>query len=153
MTGVTVEHAMTRDVVVVRPSDTLRKAASLLLERNISGVPVVGEDGAVVGVLSEKDIARVVGEATGMRGVKGVLHTVLLRPQVQSPMAAQAEEALRNVHVDEAMSQDPVVIAPSAQLDVAARVMVERRINRLPVVQGQRLVGILTRHDILAALD
>lgn len=153
MSGVTVEHAMTRTVLVVHPEDTLRTAAAMLLEKNISGMPVVDPRGEVVGVLSEKDVARVVGEATGMKGVKGLLQAVLLNPQGRAPMAAQCEEALRNVRVREAMSQDPIVVAPGAMLDLAARVMVERKINRLPVVAGTKLVGILTRHDILAAME
>lgn len=153
MGGVTVGHAMTRNVVVVHPEDSLRSAASILLERNISGMPVVDPKGTVVGVLSEKDVARVVGEATGAKGVKGLLEAVLLNLEKQPPRAQQCEEALRSVDVRTAMSQDPIVVAPSAELDVAARIMVERRINRLPVVEGSRLVGILTRHDILAALQ
>lgn len=152
MSGVTVEHAMTRAVQVISADVSLRTAAKVLLERQISGMPVVSREGKLIGILSEKDVARVVGEATGLRGVKGLLQAVLLQRQSPPPKADQCEEALRNVLVREAMSQDPVVIAPDAGLDVAAHVMIERKINRLPVVDGDRLVGILTRHDVLAAL-
>jgi len=61
-------------------------------------------------------------------------------------------EILDSATVAEHMSRDPVVIAPGATLDDAAQLMKERKVNRLPVVEKGRLVGILTRHDVLNAL-
>lgn len=150
--GVQVRHAMTRVVLVASPRETLEEAAVRLRDNEISGLPVVEADGRVTGVLSEKDIARELSEVNGadrQTNLEEIHGAPNRHPMLFWEMSSQC---LRSLTVAQAMTRDPVVITPDASLDVAARVMIERKINRLPVVDGGKLVGILTRHDVLSAL-
>lgn len=161
MKDVTVRNAMTRLVQTITPSDSLEKAMNVLKRYGISGLPVVDSRQRVVGVLSEKDIARNLSEALGESStsiLELVLHTSTPKVRKSKPPSLADPEAkdiirstLKSVVVGDAMCEDPVVIGPGASLDSAARIMTEHHINRLPVVDGDRLVGIITRHDVLAA--
>ena len=161
--GVLVRHAMTNPVVTVRPESSLARALSLLRRHQISGLPVVDGPLHVVGVLSEKDIARVFSEAASVRTDDGMLEIFLRSGSKEvflhsydvgsGELLHLGMNALRCLKVREAMTPAPVTISPEASLDEAARIMNERRIRRLPVVEHGRLVGILTRHDVLGALE
>jgi CBS domain-containing protein len=131
---------MTEGVVSVRPDASLREAASVLVEHGVSGLPVVGETGEVVGVLSEGDI---VMKASGGTERSGFL-TWLFDPDF-------AGEKVTAETAGQAMSAPPVTIAPNRTIHDAARLMIEESVNRLPVVQDGALVGILTRSDIVRA--
>lgn len=150
--NVLVAHAMTRDVLTISPDATLWEASHALTTAGISGMPVVNESRRLVGVLSEKDIARALGDVAGTRRVSRPLDLVIQGQRAQGPLGRTLRETLQHTRVSEVMSRDPVVTSPTTPLDIAATIMTERRINRLPVVEGNRLVGILTRHDILSAL-
>ncbi|MCS7006311.1 MAG: CBS domain-containing protein [Gaiellaceae bacterium] len=137
-----VSELMTEDVVTVRPEISLRDAAALLAERRISGVPVVDDEGRVVGVLSEADI---VAKAGGPRHGHRLLGW-LFEPDLDlgDKIAART--------VGEAMSVPPVTIEAERRVHEAARIMASEGINRLPVVSAEgKLVGIVTRADVVRA--
>ncbi len=150
--GSLVGDVMIRDVVTVAPSATLRTAALLLSHKRISGMPVVEEDGRVRGVLSEKDIVRVLQKSGGL-GLPGGLFELLLEPSGarQKDMLARCHQVLDETEVKAAMTTPAQTIPPTAQTIDAIRRMVESHINRLPVVENGRLVGIVTRRDVLSA--
>jgi CBS domain-containing protein len=156
-----VRQLMTQKVYTISSDATLLQVMSLLRRHHVSGLPVTNGKHRVVGVISEKDIAKSLSEAGGSMTPEGLLEVFIhsrsndtflmsTRDDQTNPMHI-FNECLRSVKVGDVMSLDPVVIAPDAPLDVAARMMRERRINRLPVVEGDRLVGILTRHDVLSS--
>lgn len=160
--NVLVKDAMTTRVRTITPASTLRTALVLLEKHHISGLPVIDKRSRVVGVLSEKDIARALSEFSDAGEPAMIVEKFIHKAGPPKGRKAKkkgkgigssplVKEVLDNVFVGEVMNQDPVVILPSASLDVAARIMKERNINRLPVVEGERLVGILTRHDVLSA--
>jgi CBS domain-containing protein len=134
-----VRDAMTNDVVTVRPDTPLREVASILVERGISGVPVVDDDGNVVGVVSEGDI---LVKERGPEGRKSVLARLLgARGKDSKPQARTAGEA---------MTTPAKTIAPWSSLSTAASRMLEEGIKRLPVVDKDgKLVGILSRADLV----
>jgi CBS domain-containing protein len=134
-----VRQVMTMDVLTVTPDLPLRDAARALVDNRVSGVPVVA-DGAVVGVLSEGDI---VMKASGGSDRGGLL-TWLFDPTADGDRAA-AQTA------GEAMTSPAVTIRPNCQVHEAARTMIERGVNRLPVIENGTLVGIVTRADIVRA--
>ncbi|HXG75885.1 MAG TPA: CBS domain-containing protein [Gaiellaceae bacterium] len=136
-----VRELMTPDVATVTPGTSLKEAAALLAERGISGVPVVDEAGTVVGVLSEADI---VVRASGDPGRRGLLGW-LLEPE------PGREEKLHARTVGEAMSSPAITIDADRPVHEAASLMVAESVNRLPVVDDGKLVGILTRADIVRA--
>lgn len=132
---------MTSDVVTLTPTTSLREAASLLVERGISGVPVVDASGAVVGVLSEADIVVKAGGEVARNRLLGWL--------LESDFGL--EDKIRAESVSDAMTTPAVTITPKRPVHEAARLMVSEGINRLPVVENGKLVGIVTRADIVRA--
>ena len=134
-----IADAMSADVVTVTPETPLKDAAALLAEHRISGLPVV-EAEAVVGVVSEADV---VVRSTGSQESRSLLGALF--------GGYRHEENVADMTVRDAMSAPAITIAPGRQVAEAARVMVERRVNRLPVVEDSRLVGILTRADLVRA--
>lgn len=138
-----IEDIMTRDVVTVRPDATLKEAARELVARRISGMPVVDEDGRVLGVLSEGDLLFKQRAARERNG--GVLAWLLDRGH-------DGEGAKLEAHiVQEAMTSPAIAIDAGWSLTGAAERMLANGVNRLPVVRGDRLVGIVTRADIVRA--
>ena len=150
--GSLVGDVMVRDVVTVAPGATLRTAALLLSHKRISGMPVVEEDGRVRGVLSEKDIVRVLQQSGGL-GLPGGLFELLLEPSGarQKDMLSRCRRVLDETVVKDVMSTPAQTITPTTLTVDAIRLMLSSRINRLPVVENGRLVGIVTRRDVLSA--
>jgi CBS domain-containing protein len=132
---------MTEDVITVRPETSLREAASLLVDKRISGVPVVNESNDVIGVLSEADILVKAGGSVTRNRLLGWL----LEPDIGAENKIHAET------VAEAMSAPAITITPYRPVHEAARLMVTENVNRLPVVDEGKLNGILTRADVVRA--
>jgi CBS domain-containing protein len=139
-----VERVMTRDVLTVAPETPLKDVASLLTGNHISGAPVCDPEGAVLGVVSEADILRKVEGLSADLG--GRLGWVLRRLDDELPKIAARTAG-------EAMTSPPLTVRPTQQVSEAARLMVDNRINRLPVVARGRLVGIVSRADVLRAFE
>lgn len=134
-----VRELMTSPVVSVEPKASLREAAAMLVEHRVSGLPVT-VDREVVGVLSEADI---VAKASGVARNDGLL-SWLFEPDVREAKSTA-------LTVEEAMSSPAITVAPTRPVHEAARRMVSDGVNRLPVVEDGKLVGILTRADIVRA--
>lgn len=111
---------MTREVVAVRPSASLKDAARLLAANGISGLPVVDEELAVLGVISETDI-----------------------------IACEAGDLRR--FAAETMTSPAVTVESDWSVADAARLMLAKSVNRLPVLEQGKLVGIVTRADLVRA--
>jgi len=137
-----VEELMCRDVVIVRPSTSIKDVARVLTERGISGVPVVSDDGRLVGVVSEGDI---VFKERGVGDADGHAYAWLFGRDDESALKREAATAA------EAMTTPAVTIDPLRTVDEAAQLMVRRSVNRLPVVAQGKLVGIVTRADLVRA--
>lgn len=132
---------MTSEVVTLTPATSLREAASLLVEKGISGVPIVDASGAVVGVLSEADIVVKAGGEVARNRLLGWL--------LESDFGI--EDKIRAESVGDAMTRPAVTIGPKRPVHEAARLMVTEGVNRLPVVENGKLVGIVTRADVVRA--
>lgn len=137
-----IEHLMRRDVVTVSPETSLKQVAALLAERSISGVPVCDAGRHVLGVVSEADILR---KELGVAGGRGGALDWLLGDGDGTAAKAAARTA------GEAMSSPAITIEPGRPVAEAARLMLERGVNRLPVVLGGELVGIVARADLVRA--
>jgi acetoin utilization protein AcuB len=120
--ALSVRDIMVTDLVTVSPEESSRKAYQLMRDRRFRHLPVV-DRGRLVGVLSERD----------------------LRPALLSPGLAEAT-------VRELMSETLTTVAPDASVEDAASLLVVKKIGCLPVVDGDRLVGIVTETDLLAVL-
>lgn len=142
-----VSDVMTRDVVSVAASMSIEHAAKLMLEHRISGLPVLDPDGSMVGIITEADLLR--RSETGTAPTPSSWRALLTKPQ------RLAEEYVRTHGrtVEEVMTREPVTVSPSTPLVEAVALMESRSIKRLPVMEADRLVGILSRADLLRALQ
>jgi CBS domain-containing protein len=139
-----VRDVMTRRVVSVSPETPLKEAAILLVEQRISGLPVV-DRGRVIGVLSEADFL------VKAQGGDAIAHRPLARILGDSRDATAKQAKLAAVTAGGAMTSPAVTIGPGGRIADAAALMTARHINRLPVVDEGRLVGIVTRADLVRA--
>lgn len=140
----TIRDVMTTSVITVHPTDALGDVARILVEHQISGLPVVDADGVVVGVVSEADF--LIKEGVDERG-RGPL--ARLRDATDDGHARRHKAGARTIA--ELMTAPAITIGPRRPIYEGARLMTAKRVNRLPVVDGGRLVGIVTRADLVRA--
>ena len=131
-----VHEVMTRPVVTVQDDDTVRFAGAVLLKHAIASVPVVDEDGHLVGVVSESD---------------------LLRDRVEDDPRAHlrdtaVERETRGLLVADVMSPRVLTVHEQDDASLAARLLLDHGVKALPVVHGRRVTGIVARRDLLRAL-
>jgi len=138
-----VDDVMTTDVATVTPGASLKDVARILVERDISGVPVVDADGDVLGVVSEADLLAKERAEPPTRG--GPLAWLV------DPIEIIERRKLGARLAGEVMTSPAVTIAPYRNLATAAGIMLDNRVNRLPVVSDGKLVGIVTRADLVRA--
>jgi CBS domain-containing protein len=139
----TVGDVMTRGVLSVRPDTPLKEVARLLVDHRISGLPVVDEEGKILGVVSEADLL-----------VKEQDPDALPRRPFEWIFGKSAEAREMRTKVEartagDAMTAPAITIEASRSAHAAAGLMIERRVNRLPVTDGGELVGIVTRADLV----
>ena len=143
----TVSEIMTTEVFTVSPETSLESAIQILVDKKISGLPVIDTQGDLVGVISETDLT---WQATG---VDTPPHIIFLDSVIylQNPAKHNKEvhKALGQT-VEEAMSDRPITVKESQLVREAARIMHEKKVRRLPVVDDQsQLVGIITQGDVI----
>ena len=140
-----VGEVMETDWPTLGPESTVEDAIKLFAEARISGAPVV-EDGRLIGIITEGDLIFQDAEikSPGFLDILGGLVPLGNTEEYRT-------EALKSagVTVGEIMTDDPVTVAPEATLAETATIMAEQRKKILPVVEGERLVGVITRMDIL----
>jgi CBS domain-containing protein len=140
------QDVMSRDVVTVTPDATVLHAARLMLQRKISGLPVVDSAGVLVGIVSEGDFLRRTETGTLRRRPRWV--EFLIGP---GTLAAEYTHASGRF-VSEVMSRDVFTVTEEAPLQAVVDLMERHQVKRLPVVRGQVIVGIVTRQNLLRAL-
>ncbi|MGE5689281.1 MAG: CBS domain-containing protein [Pseudomonadota bacterium] len=137
-----VKDLMTRDVATVTRDTPLKEVARVLAQKGISGVPVVDGNGHVLGVVSEADV--LLKERGPVQN--GGRFSWFLEPRDAADTAKLAART-----AGEAMTAPAITIGPERPASAAARIMVDRGVNRLPVVEDEHLVGIVTRADLVRA--
>lgn len=141
-----VADVMTRNVISVAPDDTVEKAARTMLERGISGLLVVDAAGELAGVVTEGDLLR-----------RDELGTVRHRPwwlrMLLSP-GRQAADFTRahGRRVKDVMTQDVITVSADAPLEEVVEAMERHRIKRVPVTENNRVIGVVSRSDLMRAL-
>ena len=140
------KDVMTQRVISIEPSATILQAARLMLQNRISGLPVVDGSGNLVGVVDGGRFSAPLGDCHRTKA-----------PELAAVLAWFGPLADEYVHthgrkIDEVMTRDPYSIAEDTPLEEIVRLMEQHRIKRLPVVRGRRLVGIVSRANLLHAL-
>jgi CBS domain-containing protein len=141
----TVKDVMTRRVFSVQRGTSLKEVAQLLIDNAISGLPVIDLDGTILGVVSEADLL------AKEQGRAAVRHRPLSRIMGDSRETRALLAKIEARTAADAMTSPAVVIRPAATISEAAASMTRRHVNRLPVVDDGRLVGIVTRADLVRA--
>jgi len=138
-----VKDVMTKDVLSVMKYESIVRVATILSERNISGIPVVDREKKVIGIITQADILSIVG-IRREHTLKDLLKHVLGEPL--------PERRIGDL-VGDIMTSAVLTINPNANIAEVARIMDEKKIRRLPVVNEQNeLIGIISRADILRAV-
>ena len=146
----TVADWMNRELLTVTPNTQLSEAVKLLVDRHISGLPVIDEDGKLVGVISESDLMwreQGVEQPPYMLFLGGVIY-------FQNPLTYERDlhKALGQT-VGEVMTPHAASITANTTLPEAAKIMHDKKIHRLPVVdENNHPIGIITESDIVRAI-
>jgi CBS-domain-containing membrane protein len=146
-----VRDIMDTDVPVVTVADSVEHVLRVLRDHELPGVPVVNEGGRCVGIITEEDLVLTDEDEDfhmphyfqlfgGIVFLESISHW---EDRVRKAFAATAEDM---------MTPNPVTIEPSATVRQAAKLIARRKHNRLPVIEHGRLVGVVTRVDVLDAL-
>lgn len=141
------DEVMTAQVVTVAPDAPVAEAVKLMLDRRVSGLPVVDPTGRLIGVITEGDLLR--RSELGTEKKRTGWLDFLFGPGRSAADYVQSH----GLKVEDVMTRSPIVVAPTTGLDEVVGLMTERRIKRLPVVAGGKLVGIVSRADMLRALS
>ncbi len=140
---------MTREVLVVKPDDSVDKAARMLLDNKISGIPVVDADNKVLGIISEKDLIIKAGELKIPFYITLFDSIIFLENTMRFNNNLKKYTASR---VKEAMTTKVVSVDEDEPISNIVKLMQDKKINRVPVLRHEKLVGIITRNDILKAM-
>lgn len=149
MAELRVRDIMQSDVVTARPDTTVRELADLLAQNKISGVPVVDAENRVVGMVSEADV--IVQDAD----LHFPYYVQLLDGIIYLESVRKFEERLRKTFgtkVADIMTENVIAVSPDASIHEAVTLMADHKVNRLPVTEERRLVGIVTRGDVVRAI-
>ena len=137
---------MTRNVITVTPDTSIIDAAGKMLEQHISGLPVVNDAGKLVGIVSEGDFLRR-AEIGTQRKRAGWLQFFVGPGRSASEFIHE-----RGRKVGEVMTPDPLTVSEETSLEELVNVMEKNNIKRLPVMRNDRIVGIVTRSNLLRAV-
>jgi len=141
-----VGDVMTRNVISIGVDQTIFEAARRMLENDISGLPVVNATGNLIGMVTEGDFLR-----------RSEIGTERRRPKWLELMVGPGRMAEDYVHasgrkVEEVKTRDPVTVTEDDTLEAVVELMESRRIKRLPVLQNGKMVGIISRANLMHAL-
>jgi CBS-domain-containing membrane protein len=139
-------HIMTKNVITVTPLTSILDAANLMLHSHVSGLPVLDDGGALIGVVSQTDFLR-----------RGEIGTQRKRSRWLQFLIGPSGLAADFVHergrkVEDVMTRDPVTVQEDANLEALVHLMEKHDVHRLPVIRGETLVGIVTRTNLLQAV-
>ncbi|MDK2834225.1 MAG: hypothetical protein PWP63_1312 [Methanolobus sp.] len=145
---------MNPDVVVCSPEDTIGDVARLLKQNNISGLPVVDDD-KVVGIVSEGDLLKLL-EVPDRSGLwlpsPFEVFEVPIRELINWEETKRMLDDVGSKPVEEIMNKRVYTVSPEDSIEKASTIITKHKINRLPVIEGGLLVGIVTRGDIIRGL-
>jgi CBS domain-containing protein len=151
-----VEEVMTKEVITCSPADPIRNIVKLMGEHCISGLPVL-DNGKLVGIVTEGDITKIlagppVSSTLWLPSPFEVLLEIPIKDLIELRRLQQSVKDVGEKPVKDVMSKDPITIEPENDIEDASALMVRYKINRLPVVKSGKLLGIVTRDDIIRCL-
>ncbi len=144
-----VADVMTREVITVTPETSLRDLAEILSQKNFNGVPVVDNEGDVIGVVSESDLVER-NKPLHIPTVFVILDSII---PLENPWRMQKEfKRLTATKVEDIYSKPAVCVEPDTDISEVARIMSEKGIHTLPVTDRGKLVGVIGKGDVIKSL-
>jgi CBS-domain-containing membrane protein len=140
------KDVMTSTVISVEPNSTILQAARQMLQHHISGLPVIDHDGGLVGILSEGDFLRRRETATERR------HSRWLEFLMGPGRLAVEYSHSHGSKVAEVMTTDVHTVTEDTSLEEIVELMERYRVKRLPVMRGKKVVGMVTRSNLMRAM-
>ena len=140
---------MTTDVITVSPDEEVEVVAKLLVDNKISGIPVVDQDNHVLGIVTEKDLLIKASE------LKVPFYITLFDSIIFLENPLRFSNNLKKygaAKVKDLMTVKVEVVDENTPVTVIAEIMQNKKINRLPVIRNNKVVGIVTRNDVLKAI-
>ena len=140
---------MTKEVITVYPDTEIIQAANLLLDKHISGLPVVDKEGRLKGIICQSDLM------AQQRKIPLPSFFILLDGTIPLTPSRHIEKEVKKmaaITVSEAMTPNPITVDPETILEDIATLMVKNNIHTLPVLDRGWLVGIIGKEDILRTL-
>ena len=140
---------MTKDVVTVNPHTSIRELAALLLQQKVSGAPVVDEAGKLLGVVTESDLI-FQNKKVHLPTAVAILDAFVF---LESPGKMEQElKKMAGAKVGDICSQQLITVGPETELEEIATLMAEKKVHTLPVLDGDQLVGIIGKSDIIRTI-
>lgn len=147
--SLTARHIMTPDPVTVSPKTLIVEASRIMLERRFNGLPVVNDNGELLGIVCQSDL---VNQHKKFR-IPSFFFLLDGFIPLQSPRKMEEDiERMAAAEVGQIMTHKPYTITPDTTLDEIAVLMVDKKYHTLPVVEGGKLVGIVGKEDMLRTM-
>ncbi|WGI17196.1 CBS domain-containing protein [Methanonatronarchaeum sp. AMET-Sl] len=152
-----IDEVMNRDVITINEEDTIRDAALKLKSEEISGLPVVDEEGKLKGILSEADILSTLEEDVEFPRDLWLpnpfeLVEIPIRTALDWNKYKKILKDKKEILVKEVMTSKVYTVNPNDEIYRAANLMSKHKINRLPVIENNKLIGIVAREDIIDSI-
>ena len=140
---------MTKEVITANEDTTVKEAAEIMYKNNISCLPVINESNKLVGLITESDfVGKSIDVPHAMASIKKILGETFYNQDIESVYAKSKKHTLKEV-----MSKNLHTVSPDHTLSEVVNYMIEKNYKRMPVLEDGKLVGIITRKDILHAFN
>jgi CBS domain-containing protein len=144
-----VKDIMTKELITVSPQTEIAGAAKLLLEKRINGLPVIDDSGKLVGILCQSDLVAQ-QKSIPIPSVYTLLDSFI--PLTSLKRIDKEVRKIAALKVEEAMTLNPVTVGPETDIEDVARLMVDKKYHTLPVMEGDKIVGVVGKEDVLKTL-
>ena len=144
-----VKDIMTRDVISVSPDTEIVNAAKILLEKRVNGLPVIDTFGRLVGIICQSDLV------AQQKGIPVPSIFTLLESYIPLTSIKRIDKEVEKIAaltVKLAMTPNPVTVGPETDIADVAKLMVDKKYHTLPVMEGDKVVGIVGKEDVLKTL-
>ena len=142
----TAKELMTSQVITVKPETPVRELAKILSENNISGAPVVDDQGKVMGVVTESDLIYQ-NKKVHIPTVVAILDAFIY---LENPDKTEKElKKMAGSKVEDIFAREVISVQQDTPLDEVATLMAEKKVHTLPVMDGDKLVGVIGKSDVI----
>ncbi|MEE9536623.1 MAG: CBS domain-containing protein [Desulfobacterales bacterium] len=144
-----VKDIMTTEIITVSPDTEIVKAAKILLKKRINGLPVIDDSGKLAGILCQSDLVAQ-QKSIPIPSVFTLLESFI--PLTSIKRIDKEVEKIAALTVKQAMTPNPVTVGPQTDIEDVAKLMVDKKYYTLPVMEGDKIVGIVGKEDVLKTL-